>query len=37
VRLRFGEPVSYPETTDPKEVAADIRRRILDLRSNERE
>jgi 1-acyl-sn-glycerol-3-phosphate acyltransferase len=33
VRLVFGEPVTYPETTDPKDAAADIRRRILELRS----
>lgn len=32
VRLVYGEPVTYDETTDPKDVAADLRRRVLALR-----
>jgi len=35
VRLVFGEPVTYGETTDPGDAAADIRRRVLDLRSGD--
>jgi 1-acyl-sn-glycerol-3-phosphate acyltransferase len=32
VRVVFGEPVSYEKPTRAEEVAADLRRRILDLR-----
>lgn len=32
VRLVFGEPVKYERPTRAEEVAADLRRRILDLR-----
>jgi 1-acyl-sn-glycerol-3-phosphate acyltransferase len=31
-RLVFGEPVTYGETTDPGDAAADLRRRVLALR-----
>jgi 1-acyl-sn-glycerol-3-phosphate acyltransferase len=33
VRIAFGEPATYDETTDPGDAAADIRRRVLELRS----
>lgn len=32
VRLVYGEPVTFSETTDPKEAADEIRRRVLELR-----
>lgn len=33
VRLVYGEPVAYDAEMDPKELTADIRRRVLDLRN----
>lgn len=33
VRLVYGEPMEFGETTDPKEIAAAVRRRILELRT----
>lgn len=33
-RIVFGEPVTYDETTDPRDAAADIRRRVLELRTS---
>lgn len=32
VRIAIGEPVTYDETTDPGDAAADIRRRVLEIR-----
>jgi 1-acyl-sn-glycerol-3-phosphate acyltransferase len=32
VRLVYGEPVRYQRPLDPEEAAADLRRRVLDLR-----
>lgn len=32
VRLIYGDPVAYGETSEPKDVAEDLRRRILELR-----
>lgn len=34
VTLRFGRPVLYPKDWEDDEVAADIRRRLLDLRTD---